>query len=138
MKVPLMVSALILSLCLSACAHLGSLDKTVYSLTEQVVTATESLHTAKVITDAQFRQANVPLNKVAVAGSAFNKVVRYGNAKPVDASALLTAVRQAIAQLKGIAAGPFAKVLETLTTLDHVVSDFMGSTLAGTITAGGQ
>ncbi len=115
------------------CAHLGALDKTVLELTEQVVGATEQLHASNVITPAQFTAASLAEHDVAVAGSAFNQILRAGKAKPVDASALLKAVRTAVTKLRAIAAGPFKQVLDTLAQLDAAVSRFMGSDLAATI-----
>ena len=122
--------ALLFLVTVVGCAHLGSLDQTVYDLTEQIVTDTEQLHAKGVITLEQFRAASLAENRIAVAGSAFNKLVRAGTAKPTDGVELLRAVRASVTQLKTIAGGPFAKVLEKLTQLDSVVSKFMGPSAA--------
>lgn len=137
MRLRVYVSAVLVALLVSGCTHLGSLDKAVYEITAQIVTATEQLRARDLITQPQFAQASVYEHDVAVAGSTFNALLRAGHTEPSNALPLLRAVRKAVHDLQAMSIGVLGTVLQKLAELDTLVSDFAGKVLAATVPAGG-
>ena len=70
---------LLLTLTFTACASLGVVNQDFERLTRRAIDTSEQLHRSDCasptcLTDAQFKEANVILNKIAVAGLAFTRV----------------------------------------------------------------
>lgn len=115
MRLKVLVLGIVLSLSLG-CATLGSLDKSAEQMTHDAIVQSEVLHNANAISDAQFKAINVELNKVAVAGLAFTKLLEAGQATPSTASQFLEVVIQEAQILK--AAFPSSPLI------DKVLADF--------------
>ena len=86
------ISIALTTIFLSGCATLGSLDKSAEQMTHQAIVESEVLHSANVLSDAQFKAVNVELNKVSVAGLTFTKLLESGQATPATARAFLALV----------------------------------------------
>lgn len=117
-------SAFLLALCLAAtvgCATLGSLDKSAQVFTHEAIVQSEVAHDAGVLTDAQFKAINVELNKVAVAGLTFTKLLAAGEATPTTATQFLDLVSQEIGIIK--AGYPALQVDKILTNLSKLQAD---------------
>lgn len=93
-KMRALVISLTLCVSLSGCATLGSLDQAAEAATHNAIVQSEVLHTNNIINDAQFKAINVELNKIAVAGLAFTKMLEAGQATPVAARQFLDVIIQ--------------------------------------------
>lgn len=111
----------------SACATAGAFDKQSEALVHQAIKSSEDLHAANVLDDAQFRSVNLELNRVAVAGREYTKLLKAGTAKPADAGTFVAALEKAVRNLQAAPYGAtVAKVLSYLLTLDAKVHALIG------------
>lgn len=115
---------LLLALSLSACA---SLNVTVEKLTHESIVQSENLHASHALTDDQFKAVNLELNKVAVAGREWTKLVIAKRDQPADALTFLKVVQQVTANLQAAPyGGAIAHVLDKLTQLESTLGQLAG------------
>jgi hypothetical protein len=112
-----LICALVLVLSCMGCATLGSLDRSAELMTHQAIVDSETLHNANVLSDAQFKAVNVELNKIAVAGLTFTKLLESGQATPTTACAFLNLVFEEAEILR--AAYPNSTVIKNI--LDDLI-----------------
>lgn len=109
---------------LSACA---SLNVSAEKLVHAAIVQSEQLHTSRALTDDQFKAVNLELNKVAVAGREWTKLVIAKSDQPADALTFLKVVQQVTANLQAAPyGGAVAHVLEKLTQLESVLGQLAG------------
>ena len=94
---------LVLCLSLSACASVDRFNALSADLVRDAITASEehrcTVHASPCLSEPQFRQANVTLHQISVAGATFTNLRLSGAALPSDTSAFLTAVSTGITDL---------------------------------------
>lgn len=103
------------------CATLGSLDKSAQVFTHSAIVQSEIAYDEGALTESQFKAINVELNKVAVAGLTFTKLLQTGEATPIKASAFLDLVTKELAIIK--AGYPAVKVDKILANLSKLQDD---------------
>jgi hypothetical protein len=121
------VPSLLVLVLMSACASVGSFNTLAESTTHSAIAQSESLHTAKVLTDAQFQAINLQLNRVAVAGRELTKVLAAGTATTVNVQAFLAVIAQVTANLQGADYGSaIASSLQELSKLEAKAQQILG------------
>lgn len=86
-----------------ACASVDRFNAVAADLVHEAIVASEdhrcTVHAEPCLDDAEFKQTNVILNKISVAGVTFTNLRLTGSALPKDISAFLTAVSSGITDL---------------------------------------
>lgn len=127
MKRLLLVLTLSLSL---GCASVDRFNALSADLTRDAITASEdhrcTVHAPPCLSDPQFKQTNVILNQISVAGVTFTKIRITGAALPSDTTAFLIAVSTGITDLaRAFPNGEVGTVLTKLATLQQQALDLL-------------
>lgn len=106
----------------------GQVARTVYTLTDNVISTVESLHRIGAITDQQYLKARSVEHTVALAGLNFTRLARAGMVTPVDAQQLMDAVHQATLDLRSIVPdehnAAFAGAIDKLLMIEEIALKF--------------
>lgn len=115
----------------AGCATVDKFNKVASDLTHEAIVASENnqctVHAAPCLSANEFREVNVELNKLSVAGREFTKLRLAGKASTADIVTFLGVVAEENAILsKTYKTGGIAKVLQALTKLQTKAAGLLG------------
>jgi hypothetical protein len=113
------------------CASVGRINQTAEKIVRESITQSEvnrcTVHAQPCLTDEQFVEVNLELNKVAVAGREFTKLEIAGKATTADAAKFLSTVSSEVTILtRTFPTGAVHTVLVKLTELQAQITKIIG------------
>lgn len=130
--VPLLLLALLLTGSLAACASAERFNRMAADVTHAAIVASEqnrcTVHPAPCLSDQQFKDVNLELYQVSVAGREFTKLQIAGTASTKDVHTFLATVATTTAALsRAFPDGSVGSVLAELTKLQQRAVKLLGS-----------
>lgn len=103
---------------LAGCATAGAFAREAQVVNRQAILANRAAHQAGIVSDAEFKDIALQLNRVSVAGREFTKLLAAGRASFVDAARFLAVLQQVLDNLQAAPYGP--RVQNVLRTLERL------------------